>query len=220
MQQLMSNSLMSSKPPSINCEERGQGEQNHKSEKSTSIKFRTVRSSDNLGLIKGVETNSSKRYSYSRVAARRFSSTHIVGVGNVKPFDLRGVDSSAVISAGSLSSPCINFFASHTDVHREFGADLRNLIPADSDFTKWVSDCDALIEDSHLWANEAEVKEEADQKRPTQGHIEAVKSFYEETLCSETTTKKIDETGKEVTTSRTVDLRVSHTSSLSRKVVR
>jgi hypothetical protein len=39
-------------------------------------------------------------------------------------------------------------------------------------------------------------------------------------LRGDTGTEKIDESGKKVTTSRTVDLRISHTNSLSRKVVR
>lgn len=196
------------------------GDENNQGDKTVSIKVGTIRCPDSFTLIKTIETNSRKSYSYSRVTTRRLSSTHAVGVGNVKPFEFSRVNSSAVISAWSLSGPRVDFFAPNTDIHREFSADLRNLIPADGNFAKWVRDFDSLIEESDLGANETQVKEEADQQRPTQGRNKTFKSFYEETLSCETSTKEIDKTGEEVTASSAVNLRISHVNSLSRKVVR
>ena len=220
MQRPMSNLLTAHSLNSNESKKSSDGKKSYKSSKTVSIKIRTVSGTDSLILIESVKTNSSKSYSYSRVTTRRFASTHAVGVGNVKPFEFSGVNSSAVISAWSLSSPSVDFFAADADIHRKFGADLRNLIPTDSDFAKWVSDCDALIENSHLGADKCEVKEIADQQRPTQGRHEAIASFHEKTLCRETSAKKITETGEEVTASCAVDLRISHVNSLSRKVVR
>ena len=220
MQRRMSNLLAAHSLNSNESKKSSDGKKSYKSSKTVSIKIRTVSGTDSLILIESVKTNSSKSYSYSRVTTRRFASTHAVGVGNVKPFEFSGVNSSAVISAWSLSSPSEDFFAADADIHREFGADIRNLIPTDSDFAKWVSDCYALIENSHLGADKCEVKEIADQQRPTQGRNEAIASFHEKTLCRETSAKKITETGEEVTASCAVDLRISHVNSLSRKVVR
>jgi hypothetical protein len=39
-------------------------------------------------------------------------------------------------------------------------------------------------------------------------------------LAGDSSTENVDSSGKEVTTSRTVHLRITHTSSLSRKVLR
>ena len=220
MRRPMSNLLIAPDLLSENGKKNRSGEKNHESNESGYVKIRTVRSSDSLGLSKSIVTNSSKSNSYSRVAARRFTSAHTVGIGNLQPSDFSSVNSSAVISAWGLSRPGVDFFAPDADIHRELGADLRNLIPADCNFAKWVSDFDALIEDSHFRANEAEVKEEADEERPNQGQIKAIKSFYEEALCRKTSAKKIAESSEEVTTSRAVDLRISHDNSLSRKVVR
>lgn len=219
MQLPMSNSLIAHSLKSNESKKRND-KKSYKNSNSVSVKIRTVSGADSLILIESVKTNSSKRYSYSRVTTRRFSSTKAVGVGNVKPFEFSGVNSSAVISAWSLSSPSEDFFAADTDVHRKFSADLRNLIPSDSDFAKWVSDCDSLIENSHLGADKCEVKEIADQQRPTQGRNETITSFHDKTLCRETSAKKITETSEEITTSCAVDLRISHVNSLSRKVVR
>jgi len=211
----------------INCDllsEKGKqnrdGGECYENKKSVSIKFRTVSSADSLTLSEGIKSNSRKSNSYARVAARRFASAHTVGIRNLQPSYLSGVNSPAVISAWGLGGPRVDFFATDGDVHREFDADLLNLIPADSSFAKWVGDCDALIKDSHLGADEAEMKEIADQQRPTKSCVKAFDTLNKETLRGDTGTEKIDKSGKKVTTSRAVDLRISHTNSLSRKVVR
>lgn len=220
MQQPMPNLLSAQDLHLTKSRKDRDGDEKNQSNKTVFIKVGTERCPDSFTLIKSIEANSRKSYSYTRVTTRRFSSAHIVGVGNVKPFEFSGVNSSAVISAWSLSGPRVDFFAPNADIHREFSADLRNLIPADGNFAKWVRDFDSLIEESDLGANETQVKEEADQQRPTQGRNKTFKSFNGETLCRETSAKKIDETGEEVTTSSAVDLRISHVNSLSRKVVR
>jgi len=220
MQRQMSNLLTAHSLISNESKKSSDDKKSYESSKTVSIKIRTVSGTDSLTPIESVKTNSSKGYSYARMTTRRFSSAHAVGVGNVKPLEFSGVNSSAVISAWSLSSPSEDCFATDADIHREFGADLRNLIPTDSDFAKWVSDCDALVKNSHLGADKCEVKEIADQQRPNQGRNEAIASFHEKTLCRETSAKKITETREEVTTSCAVDLRISHVNSLSRKVVR
>jgi len=192
----------------------------YESKKSVSIKFRTVSSTDCLTLSESIKSNSRKSNSYARVAARRFASAHTVGIWNLQPSYLSGVNSPAVISAWGLGGPRVDFFATDGDVHREFNADLLNLIPTDGSFAKRVGDCDALIKDSHLGADEAEMKEIADQQRPTKSCVKAFDTLNKETLRGDTGTEKIDKSGKKVTTSRAVDLRISHTNSLSRKVVR
>jgi len=220
MRRLMSNllntgDLLLEKGKQNRCSEKC-----YESKESVSIKFRTVSSADSLALSESAKSNSRKSYSYTRVATRRFSSTHVVSVGDLQSSDLSGVNSSAVIPARSLSRPSINFLTTYGDIHREFGTDLLNLIPTDRDLAKWISDCDSLIKDGHLGANKAKVKEVADQQAPTKGCDEAINSLQVETLRGETSSKKIDRNGEEVTASCSVDLRISHANSLSRKVSR
>ena len=220
MRRPMSNLLIAPDLLSENGKKNRSGEKNHESNESGYVKIRTVRSSDSLGLSKSIVTNSSKSNSYSRVAARRFTSAHTVGIGNLQPSDFSSVNSSAVISAWGLSRPGVDFFATDADIDREFNADLLNLIPTNRSFAKRVGDCDAFIKYGHLGANKAEMKEVADQQRPTKSCVKAIESLDKETLRGNTSSKKIDESSEEVTTSRAVDLRISHANSLSRKVVR
>jgi hypothetical protein len=195
-------------------------EKSYENNESVSIKFGNVSSANSLTLSEGIKSNSRKSDSYSRMATRRFASSHTVGIWDLKSSDLSGVKSSAVISAWGLSRPRVDFLATNRDIHREFNVDLLNLMPANREFAEWVSNGDALIKDGHLRSYKGEVKEIADQQRPTQGCDEAINSLDQETLRGDTGTEKIDANGEEVTTSCSVDLRISHVNSLSRKVVR
>ena len=218
--QLMSNLLINCDLLSEKGKQNRDGGECYENKKSVSIKFRTIRSTNSLIVRKSIETNSRKSYRYSRVTARRFTSAHVASVGNLQSSDLAGMNISTVISTGSLSRPSVDFLTANSDIHGEFGTDLLNLVPTDRDLAKWISDSDSFIEDSHLRANKGEVKEIADQQRPTKSCVKAFDTLNKETLRGDTGTEKIDKSGKKVTTSRAVDLRISHTNSLSRKVVR
>ena len=220
MRRPMSNLLIARDLLSENGQQNRSGEKNYESNQPGYVKVRTVRSANSLTLSKSIVTNSSKSNSYARVAARRFTSAHTVGIGNLQSSDFSSVNSSAVISAWGLSSPRVDFFATNADIHREFNADLLNLIPTDRSFAKRVSDCDAFIEDSNFGADKAEMKEIADQQRPTKSCVKTIESLEKETLRGNTGTEEINESSEEVTTSSSVDLRISHANSLSRKVVR
>jgi len=220
MRRLMSNLLITRDLLLEKGKQNRSGEKCYKGNESVSIKFRSVSSANSLRLNESVKSNSRKSYRNARVAARRFASAHTVGIWNLQTSDLGGMNSSAVIPAWGLSSPRINFLATNGEIHREFGADLLNLIPTNRSFAKRVGDCDAFIKDGHLGANKAEMKEVADQQRPTKSCVKAIESLDKETLRGNTSSKKIDESSEEVTTSRAVELRISHANSLSRKVVR
>ena len=220
MRRLMSNLLFDSDLLSENGQQNRSGEKNYESNQSGYVKVRTVRSANSLTLSKSIVTNSSKSNSYSRMAARRFTSAHAVGIRNLQSSDLSGMNSSAVIPAWGLSRPGVDFFATNADIHGEFNADILNLIPTNRSFAKRVGDCDAFIKDGHLGADKAEMKEIADQQRPTKSCVKTIESLDKETLRGNTGGKKIDESSEEVTTSSSVDLRISHANSLSRKVVR
>jgi len=220
MRRPMSNSLIERNLISGNGKQNRCCEQRYQNNQTVSIKVRTISGTNSLGTSKSIKTNSRKSYSYSRVATRRFASAHVASVGDLQSSDLAGMNISTVISAGSLSGPCVNFFAADGDIHREFGTDLLNLIPTDRDLAKWIGDCDSFIKDGHLGPDKGEVKQIANQQRPTKGCDEAIDGFQVKTLRSETSSKKINAKGEEVTASRAINLRISHTNSLSRKVVR
>lgn len=195
--------------------------ESNQSGKTVSIKFSSVVThTSRATAVKSVEANSSKSESLSRVSTRRFTGSHVVEIGDLQSADLTGMDSSAVISAWGLSRPGVNLLATYLDIHRVSSANILDFTPADSDLFQGVCNCDSFIEEGDLGTNEAQVKSVGYEQTPRDCGCNSSGGFGEETLAGDSSTENVDSSGKEVTTSRTVHLRITHTSSLSRKVLR
>ena len=199
----------------------GDHKESNQSGKTVSIKFSSVvtRTSSSAAM-KGIEANSSKRQSLSRVSTRRFTGSHVLQIGDLQSANLAGMDSSAVISAWGLSSPSINLLASYLDIHRVSSANIFDFTPPDSDLFQGISDCDSFIKEGDLGTNETQVSSVGNEEAPSYRGCNSLGTFGVETLAGNSSTENVDSSGKEVTTSRTVHLRITHTSSLSRKVLR
>lgn len=195
--------------------------ESNQSGKTVSIKFSSVVThTSRATAVKSVEANSSKSESLSRVSTRRFTGSHVVEIGDLQSADLTGMDSSAVISAWGLSRPGVNLLATYLDIHRVSSANILDFTPADSDLFQGVCNCDSFIEEGDLGTNEAQVKSVGYEQTPRDCGCNSSGGFGEETLAGDSSTENVDNSGKEVTTSRTVHLRITHTRSLSRKVLR
>ena len=199
----------------------GDHKESNQSGKTVSIKFSSVVTrTSRAAAVKSVEANSSKRQSLSRVSTRRFTGSHVVEIGNLQSANFTGMDSSAVISAWGLSRPSVDLLASYLDIHRVSSANIFDFTPTDSDLFQGISDCDSFIEEGDLGANKSQVKSVSNEEAPRDSGCNSLGVFGVETLASNSGTENVDSSGKEVTTSRTVHLRITHTSSLSRKVLR
>lgn len=199
----------------------GDHKESNQSGKTVSIKFSSVITrTSRAAAVKGIEANSSKRQSLSRVSTRRFTGSHVVEIGNLQSTYLTGMDSSAVISAWGLSRPSVDLLATYLDIHRVSSANIVDLAPTDSDLFQGIGNCDSFIKEGDLGANKAQVKSVSDQQAPRDSDCNSLGVFGVETLAGNSGTENVDSSGKEVTTSRTVHLRITHTSSLSRKVLR
>jgi len=193
----------------------------NQSGKTVSMKFSSVitRTSSAAG-VKSFQADASKRQSLSRVSTRRFTGSHVVEIGDLQSTNLTGMDSSAVISTWGLSRPGVNLLATYLDIHRVSSANIFDIAPTDSDLFQGVGNCDSFIEEGDLGTNKTQVESVGNQQAPRDRGCDSFGSFGEETLANKSDTENVDSTGKEVTTSRTVHLRITHTSSLSRKVLR
>ena len=199
----------------------GDYKESNQSSKTVTVKFSSVITrTSSAALVKGIEADSSKRESLSRVSTRRFTGSHVVKIGDFQSANFTGMDSSAVISAWGLSRPGVNLLATYLDIHRVSSANIVDIAPTDSDLFQGVGNCDSFIEEGDLGANKAQVKSVGNEQTPRDRGCDSFGSFGEETLANKSDAENVDSTGKEVTTSRTVHLRITHTSSLSRKVLR
>jgi len=199
----------------------GDYKESNQGSKTVTVKFSSVVTrTSSATAVKGVEANSSKRESLSRVSTRRFTGSHVVEIGDLQSANFTGMDSSAVISAWGLSRPSVNLLATYLDIHRVSSANIVDFTPTDSDLFQGVGNCDSFIEEGDLGTNKAQVKSVGNQQAPRDRGCNSSGSFGEEALANKSGTEDVDSAGKEVTTSRTVHLRITHTSSLSRKVLR
>ena len=198
--------------------------ESNQNSKTVSIKFISVITRTSVGttgaVVKGIEANSSKSESLSRVSTRRFTGSHVVKIRDLQSTNLTGMDSSAVISAWGLSRPRVDLLSTYLDIHRVSSANVVDFTPTNSDLFQGVGNCDSFIKEGDLGANKAQVKSVSNEQAPRDRGCDSFGSFGEETLTNNSGAENVDRTGKEVTTSRTVHLRITHTSSLSRKVLR
>ncbi len=198
--------------------------ESNQNSKTVSIKFISVITRTSVGttgaVVKGIEANSSKSESLSRVSTRRFTGSHVMQIRDLQSTNLTGMDSSAVISAWGLSRPRVDLLSTYLDIHRVSSANVVDFTPTNSDLFQGVGNCDSFIEEGDLGANKAQVESVRDQEGPRDRDRNSSGSFGIETLTNNSGTENVDSTGKEVTTPRTVHLRIFHTSSLSRKVLR
>ncbi len=217
MQQKMTNAVLEDTQCAGNYKESNQ------SGKTVSIKFRSVVTRTSSAAVSGVESfeaDASKSESLSRVSTRRFTGSHVVEIRDLQAANFAGMDSSAVIPAWGLSRPSVNLLATYLDIHRVSSANIFDFTPADSDLFQGIGDCDSFIEEGDLGANKTQMKSIGNQRAPRDGGSNPFGGFSEETLANKSGAENVDCTSKEVTASRTVHFRITHTSSLSRKVLR
>lgn len=199
----------------------GDNEKSNQRRDTVSIKVRTVSTRTSVGVaVEGIEANASKGKSLSRVSTRRFSGSHVVKIGNFQATDLTGMHSSAVIPTWGLSRPGVDLLATYLDIHRVSSANVFDLIPTDSDLFQGIGNSDSLIKEGHLGANEVQMENVGDHQGPCDRNRNTAGSFTKETLANNSGAENVDSASEEVTTSRTVHLTITHTSSLSRKVLR
>jgi hypothetical protein len=193
---------------------------NRQSHRSTSIKVRTRLATQQISSDKSFTSSSSNGDSNSGMSTGRFTSSYVERIRNVQSSQLTGMNVSTVIPAGSLGSPRVDLLSIYLDIHRVSRANFLDSIPANSDFSQWIGDGNSFIEEGDFWANKAQVKDVREQKRPADRDCDPTKTLTKETLRTEASANEVDGTSKEVATPRTVHLRITHTSSLSRKVMR
>jgi hypothetical protein len=215
MQHQMSNVLLDEAQRTRNDKESGQNGN------SAAIKISTVITRTSVSAAgKGITSNTRQSKSLSRVSARGFTGSHVVEIGDLQSANLAGVDGSAVIPTWGLSSPGVDLLATYLDIHRVSGAQIFDFIPTNGDLFQRIGNSDSFIEESHLGADKGQMKDVGDQSAPCTCRQNATKTFGKETLSNKSGAENVDSASKEVTTSRTVHLRITHTSSLSRKVLR
>jgi hypothetical protein len=137
---------------------------------------------------------------------------------DIHSLDLTGVDSSAVVSAGSGSSPRINNFVTDLNAHGVFGIDTFNALPTHSDLIQWISDSNSLIKEFDLWSMQNQVSQSSCEDAPDCCAYASIGIAYEESLNNHNRDNTVgNESGKNAAAGPE-DIDVIHTPILSQKV--
>lgn len=195
--------------------------QDHQDRQTSVVKFRSRVTRTRIAAgQESLMANSTESDSNARVSAGRFASSHVERIWNFKSSEFGGMDASSVISAGSLSSPRVDLLSLYLDIHRVASVNLLDAIPANSDLSQRIGNADSFIEEGHLGADKGQMKDVADQSAPCTCRKDAISALGKKTLTDKSGAENVDSASEEVAASRTVHLRITHTSSLSRKVLR
>lgn len=199
----------------------GGNHQDHQDRKTTVVKVRSrVTRTRITSRHESLLANATEGNSNARVSAGRFASSHVERIWNFQSSEFGGMDAASVISAGSLSSPRVDLLSLYLDIHRVASVNLLDAIPADCDLSQRIGDADTFIKEGHLGANEGQMKDVADQSAPCTCRQNATSALGDKALTHKSGAENVDSASEEVAASRTVHLRITHTSSLSRKVLR
>ena len=118
-----------------------------------------------------IQSGSSNCGGSTRATARTFSSANHSTITDSHSLNLVGVNSSAVVTARSLSGKGMNLFAGHAvnDIHGVARINFRDLMPTDSEALHWVNNQQAFIEEINLGMNKDQVEDRVNNQTPGQG---------------------------------------------------
>ena len=170
----------------------------------------TLDSSRVMSFSKVIKTSSGQIRSSTRMSTRRFTRTNQSIVIKFESTNIRTVNVSCVIPAGSGSGPGINQLFSHFNGHAVSGVDFFNTMPTHSDLNKWISDGNSLIEYSDFGANKEQVRTPRSENSPSNSSKSVVETCSDEKFYTEPSGKKEDGASKQITAPRPEDFNIAH----------
>ncbi len=175
----------------------------------------TVRTSR---VSKTLQSHDGKISRSTTVSSRTITRTNKSIDTNIHASDFAGMDSSAVVPAGSRSCPSINNFVSNLNTHSVFGVNAFNALPTHSDLIKWISDSDSLIKEFDLWSVQNQVAQSCCESTPSCCDYAAMQVTTEESLNNHNCDSNVsNESGKNAAVG-SENIKVTHTPILSQKV--
>ena len=174
----------------------------------------TLDTSRVMSFSKVIKTSSGQIRSSTRMSTRRFTRTNQGVVTKFESTNIRTVNVSGVISAGSGSGPGIDQLFSNFNGHAVSGVNLFNTMPTDSDLNKWISDCYSFVENADFGANEEQVGTPRNENSPSNSTENVVETCSENEFNTEPAGKEEHGAGQQVTTPWPENFNVAHSAIL------
>lgn len=163
----------------------------------------------------GVKSLKAKSAELSRLAAAgswRFTRANLNLVAEFVTLELAGVHGSGVVAAWRNGSPGADSLGRGNNGQRVTNVDVYDFVPTDGNCCEWIRDNHALIENLDFWSNENQVGGDGASRSP-KASSDGGQGFFAHPQChGEHRAKGKHQPSKNVATSRSKDLSITHVS--------
>jgi len=165
---------------------------------------------------KSSQSHSAEVGGNTRISSRRFTRTD--KTVELKSFDFAGVNTSGVISTGSLSAPDA-YLAAIAQLEKSGVLSFNDIdiLPTNNDGTQWIVDAHTLIEDFNAWAMQGDVDGQSKESAPCNCGNESARVIAEDALKNHSRKQCVGDYCSHHRSTRSEKITVIHTSILSRK---
>ena len=185
-------------------------------DESVFAKVKITQTITSTSISKGSKSSTTEVRRHTRISSRRFSGAN--ETIELQPFDLAGVNSAGVISAGGLGGPHA-YLAAVAKLQKSGVLSFNdiNILPTDNNRAQWITDANTLIEDFYAGAMQNNIDTKCEERAPSQRdpgshHTAAVDAFDHQS-----TEQKIGNGGANDRSTGSKEFTIIHSSILSRK---
>ncbi len=136
-------------------------------DESVFAKVKITQTITSTSISKGSKSSTTEVRRHTRISSRRFSGAN--ETIELQPFDLTGVNSAGVISAGGLGGPHA-YLAAVAKLQKSGVLSFNdiNILPTDENRAQWITDANTLIEDFYARAMQNNVDTKCEERAPSQ----------------------------------------------------
>ena len=185
-------------------------------DKSVFAKVKITQTITSTSISKGSKSSTTEVRRHTRISSRRFTGAN--ETIELQPFDLTGVNSAGVVSAGGLGGPHAYLEAiAKLQKSGVLGFNDINILPTDDNRAQWITDANTLIEDFNAWAMQNNVDTKCEESAPGQRDPGSQQAVAVDTFAGHTTEQQVGKDGGNDRSAGSKEFTVIHSSILSRK---
>ena len=185
-------------------------------DESIFAKVKITQTITSTSISKGSKSSTTEVRRHTRISSRRFSGAN--KAIELQPFDLAGMNSAGVISAGRLGGP--HAYLDAVAKFQKSGVlsfnDI-NILPTDDNRAQWITDANTLIEDFNTWTMQNNVDTKCEESAPGQRGPGSHQTVAVDAFAGQTTEQQVGKDGSKDRSARSKEFTIIHSSILSRK---
>ena len=185
-------------------------------DESIFAKVKITQTITSTSISKGSKSSTTEVRRHTRISSRRFTGAN--EAIELQPFDLAGMNSAGVISAGGLGGPHAYLDAvAKLQKSGVLSFNDINILPTDENRAQWITDANTLIKDFNTWAMENNVNTKREQSAPGQRGPGSHQTVAVDAFAGQTTEQQVGKDGSKDRSARSKEFTIIHSSILSRK---